>query len=272
MPDECTKVDILFVVDDSGSMADNQQSLVNSFPGFVAGIQANLANAESYHVGVVTSDAYYAGNEPGCQEIGDLVTKTGGPESSNMTCAPYSSGKRYMDDTEPDLAGKFACAAKPGSGGDDDERVMRGLLDALSPAKNAAGACNDGFSRPDALLVIVIITDEDDVAEPYGCDPGDPFGPNPCMTEGSGGDPDAWYQEVVSYKGGIPENIVVLSLIGRGPMSSCGAVVNSKVLGFTNRFDANGFVGDVCWSDYSTFFTDALPVVDMACQNFVPPG
>ena len=36
--DECTNVDILFVIDDSGSMADNQDQLIASFPGFIAGI------------------------------------------------------------------------------------------------------------------------------------------------------------------------------------------------------------------------------------------
>src|SRR5262245_18480268 len=38
----CPSVDILFVIDSSGSMADNQQSLVNSFPGFIAGVQSQL--------------------------------------------------------------------------------------------------------------------------------------------------------------------------------------------------------------------------------------
>jgi hypothetical protein len=178
---------------------------------------------------------------------------------------------RFIDPTEPMLGAKFACAAKPGSGGNDDEKVMRGLLDALSPAKGAAGECNEGFLRLDALLVVVIITDEDDAPEPYGCDPDDPFN-NPCDTVGSGGSPDEWYAELLSYKANLPENVVVLSLIGRGPMSSCGAVINSEVLGFTNRFGPNGFVGDVCWTDYSGFFTDALPVVDTACDNYVPPG
>lgn len=265
-PEECENVDVLFVIDSSGSMADNQQSLINSFPGFVDAIKAQLQYAKSYHVGVVTSDDYYY-NAAGCTKIGSLVRQTGGPESSNSTCAPYSSGKPYMDETEPDLAAKFACAAKVGSGGSDDERVARALLDATNPANSAPGACNDGFSRPDSLLVIVIVTDEDDV--PDVCN-GDPT-PCGCQTCGSGGDPSAWYDELVSHKQGIAQNIVVLSLLGQNAQNTCGAQIASKLIGFTNKFGENGYKGDVCATSYDGFFADVLPVLDQACRNYVPP-
>jgi hypothetical protein len=260
---ECTNVDLLFVVDNSASMADQQQSLIASFGGFVSGIQQRLAKAQSYHVGVVTSDAYYQ-NAAGCTAIGDLITQTSGLGSSNQNCAPFSSGARFMDSTEPNLTAKFACAAQVGVTGSDDERPMRSLLDAVSPQKNAPGACNAGFSRPDSLLVVVIITDEDDV--PDQCD-----GSGTCVTYGSGGDPDSWYAEIVAHKAGLAQNIVVLSLLGRKLDNTCGAVVASKLIGFTNRFGVNGHLGDVCATSYDQFFTDALPVIDVACQNYEPP-
>jgi hypothetical protein len=75
---------------------------------------------------------------------------------------------------------------------------------------------------------------------------------------------------VVAYKANIPENVVVLSLLGQTIDNTCGAVVASKLIGFTNRFGENGFTGDVCASSYDEFFTAALPVVDQACENFVP--
>ncbi|MCA9688760.1 MAG: hypothetical protein KC636_04075 [Myxococcales bacterium] len=262
--DECTNVDILFVIDDSASMADNQVSLINSFSGFVAGIKQQLSLAESYHVGVVTSDAYNF-NEPGCRQIGDLVTQTGGGNSSDAACAPFTSGKRYMDDSEPALTEKFACAAKVGTYGSDDERMMRAMLDALKPGKSAAGQCNDGFSRLDSLLVIVLITDEDDV--PENCDPVTDL----CDTYGSGGNKQEWYDELSNYRAHIAENVVVLSLFGKGPVSECGAVINSKIFGFTNLFGDNGYNGDVCAESYDEFFAAALPIIDVACENFVPP-
>jgi hypothetical protein len=268
--DECTNVDILFVIDDSGSMGDNQQSLIESFDGFVHGIQQNLSEAESYHIGVVTSEDYFE-NPQGCAEIGSLITQTGGPESSNAVCTPFTSGQRYLDETQGlTLTGKFACAAKVGAGGADDERMMRGMLNAVHPDAQLPGACNEGFSRVDSLLVIVLITDEDDVAE--NCDPNEYwYMPCGCQTCGSGGDKNEWYDELLAAKANVHENIVVLSLIGTSG-NPCGAVINSRILGFTNLFDDNGFVGDICADSYDAFFTEALPVIDVACENYVPVG
>ncbi len=59
----------------------------------------------------------------------------------------------------------------------------------------------------------------------------------------------------------------VLSLLGRRADNPCGAVVASRILGFTNRFGDNGYLGDVCASSYDGFFTDALPVIATACEQ-----
>ncbi len=269
--DSCTNVDILFVIDDSSSMGDNQQSLVASFPGFVAGIEASLQNAGSVHIGIVTSDDY-AFNDPSCRHIGDLVTQTGGFDASGQVCGPFASGGRYLDEGEPDLASKFACAAKVGSQGNDDEKVMRGLLNALRPELNApdSGACNAGFARDDSLLVIVLISDEDDVPEPYMCDPNDAFD-NPCDTVGSTGTPDEWKAELGGYKSNLDTNVVVLALVGLAGDNACGAVPASKLIGFANRFGANGYTDDVCAASYDQFFAAALPIIDQACEDYVPP-
>jgi len=258
----CRAVDVLFVVDDSASMSDQQASLIASFPGFVRGMREQLGSAPSFHVGVATSDAYRA-NAPGCTAIGDLVTQTGGGGASNTSCGPFNSGGRFMSDAEPDLSARFACAAQVGTGGDDDERVMRALLDAVSPARNAPGACNAGFVRPDSLLVIVLISDEDDVRD--GCT--DESGFERCESYGSGGLPDDWFAEISEHRD--PASVVVLSLIGRRAGNPCGAVVASRLLGFARRFGDNGYVGDVCAESYDTFFREALPVIGDACVNLI---
>lgn len=257
---ECKKVDVLFVIDDSGSMADNQQSLIASFPAFIDGMRRKLANAQDYHIGVVTSDAYNH-NEAGCAAIGSLVNKTGGPKSSGRSCGPFEGGGRYLISTDSRLGERFACAAQVGVGGSDDERMARGLLGALSPA---TARCNAGFRRPDALLVVVMITDEDDV--PDGCDNN-----GVCLSYGSGGTPDDWYAELLKYER-RPENVVMLSLLGRRADNACGAVPASRLMRLTNKFGASGFLGDVCAASYGAFFESALPVVQKACQVFVPVG
>jgi hypothetical protein len=255
---ECRAVDVLFVIDDSASMADQQAALIASFDGFVAGTRERLANALDFHVGVVSTDDY-AGNEAGCREIGDLVTQTGGIESSDRACGPFGSGARYLDNLDTQLASRFACIAQLGVGGNDDERVARALLNAIQPDR----PCNAGFLRPDALLVVVIITDEDDLRD--GCDGSSGF--ETCQSYGSGGLPDDWFAELSSVRD--PASVVVLSLIARRGDNPCGAVPAARILGFTNRFGDNGFLGDVCASSYDEFFTQSLPVIATACENLI---
>ncbi|HVI01980.1 MAG TPA: hypothetical protein VM869_24875, partial [Enhygromyxa sp.] len=54
LEDGCSKVDFLFVIDNSISMGDEQQNLETSFPEFIATIQSQVV--EDYHVMVVDTD------------------------------------------------------------------------------------------------------------------------------------------------------------------------------------------------------------------------
>ncbi len=251
----CPDVDVLFVVDNSGSMADKQARLASSFPGFASAILTRLPSAKSIHVGVVATSRYYSGRPGGC-----LVTTTSGPQSTNAACVV---GTPYLDARQPDFASRFACVAKVGSGGDDDEIPMKNLLGALSTENNAPSGCNAGFLRPEALLVVVVITDEDDVRD-ADCDPFTGGG-----TCGSGGTPEEWAETVVAAKGGHPENVVVLSLVSR-TAGACSNAVTVNVSSFTKRFPTHA-IGDVCDAAYDAFFAGSLPVVDKACASFVPP-
>jgi hypothetical protein len=263
----CTKVDLLFIIDNSGSMADEQDNLSTSFAGFINGIQTQLVDADDYHVGVITTDAY-TGNAAGCTAMGNLVTKTAGVDSSNATCTPFVDGMRFMTQND-DLITKFSCAAKPGTEGNGDEKPMDAVRAALSPAQNGVGACNEGFLRSDALLVLVFITDEEDDHENIIF-----------VTGGSQGEPIDWFNDIVAVKSGIEQNVVVLSLVGHPKPNFCpadqwdgfdGAEIATRIIQFTNMF-TNGFVGDACAPDYGPIFTDAISVIDSACDNFEPPG
>ena len=238
VPDACTKVDVLFVIDNSQSMAGEQANLVAAFPGFASGMQTALESAESYHVGVVTSDSY-SGNGGTCQGVGHLVNRP--------SCGAHASGYRWFDETEPDLASMFACEASVGTGGDNDERQMDAAMRAIGPIYATPGDCNEFFIREDALLVIVFITDEPD--------------------RDSSGSPQDWFDAIVEAKGGIEENIVVLPTV---PKSGC-ADAASDIEAFTQLF-TNHAIGDICAGGYDTFFTDAIDEIDTACDMFVPPG
>src|SRR5262249_2164080 len=144
--------------------AEEQVNLVNSFPGFIAAIQSTLDSVKEYNVGVVTTDAYFANTQvPGCSVLGGLVTRTGGFSSSNVVCGPADAGNNFMTQDD-DLDVTFACAAQVGTEGDGIEQPMQAMINAIDPDGMLAqpGACNEGFIREDALLVLVVITDEYD--------------------------------------------------------------------------------------------------------------
>ncbi|PRP93641.1 hypothetical protein ENSA7_80690 [Enhygromyxa salina] len=269
----CELVDLLFVIDNSGSMNDEQVNLVGSFPGFITEIQTQLADADSYHVGVITTDEYEYND--GCQDEGAMVIATGGADSSHAVCGPYADGHTYMTEND-DLDVAFSCAAKVGTDGDGDERPMQTMQAALSKDMVEPGGCNEGFLRDDALLVIVIISDEEDDHELDGC--------TQKAHPGSSGDPADWYEDVIAAKDGVEENIVVLSLIGpTGPdpevcpmLDKCvggsdGAEIAERIVAFTTMF-TNGFVGQICAPSYAGFFAEAVGVISTACENFVPIG
>jgi hypothetical protein len=266
----CRAVDLLFVIDNSGSMEDEQANLISSFPGFIDAMKDQLSEDLGYHVGITTSDLY-AGNVD-CPFEGALITQTAGGGASNAPCGPYASGARYMTESD-DLAAKFSCAGQVGIEGDGDERPMQTMLAALANP----GGCNDGFLRDDALLVVVIITDEEDDHEQVGCtgtvnvDPSD----------GSAGEPDQWFDQLVAFKGGDERKVVVLSLVGPQGLAACpelqkceggivGAEVAGRIIDFTERF-TYGFVGPVC-EPYGPFFSDAISSIVTACDDFTPVG
>ena len=255
-PGRCDAVDLLFVIDNSGSMADEQGNLIASVPGFIDGIAERLGVSTDYHVGVVSTDEADF-NADGCQEIGALVTRTGGDLSSDADCGPYIDGTTFMTPRD-DLEASFACAARLGIDGNGLERPMDALLSALHPADALMG-CNQDFLRDEALLVIVLITDEEDF-------------------EDSAGDPVSWYESVVEAKNGDEDRVVVLSLVGHPKPNDCiptqwtgmmGAEIATRLLQFTSIFPY-GYVGDICSADYEPFFAEATEHIDTVCS--LPAG
>ena len=254
----CRKVDFLFVIDDSGSMGDDQANLAAEFPDFITGIQATLEDVDEYQVGVVSTDAYPY-NAGGCNVLGGLIVQTGGDQSSNSVCGPYAAGDNFMTEMD-DLDSKFACAARVGVEGDPYERPMNAMEAAVRKDNGGPGECNEGFIRDDALLVIVIITDEWD-------------GPNDPEGLGSTGDAMSWYNTVVAAKAGIPENVVVLALHHIPGMCDPPEVFynGQHIISFVTLFGPNGFLGCIT-GDFGAIFGEATAIIEEACNNFTPPG
>jgi len=271
----CKKVDFLFVIDSSGSMMFEQDALLRSFPGFIDAIVEKV-ELDDFHVMAIDAGKM---DKAGCDGVlGAGQTKSGEGDDCGLV-----GEHRYATQAQPDLEQAFSCAANRGDMGTDNEQTMLAMTEAVGPL-SAAGQCNEGFVRDDAILVITVITDEED-------DPGDTGGfwtadgecTNVDEDANSPGGPGVWYDAVVAAKHGDPEAVVVLALIGDCDLNGectgmkldyegiIGAEPAPRIRDFAQRFQY-GQVGPVCVDDYAPFFRAAVDQIDLACDEFVPPG
>jgi hypothetical protein len=131
-------VDILLVVDNSGSMIDEQIKLAANFDSF---IEQFLEAEVDYQIGVVTTDM----SDP--TQSGRLMGET----------------KLISSDMGVDLAREtFQDNVRVCATGSGFERGLAAAEAALSEDFLAAGGPNEGLMRDDAALSIVFVSDEDD--------------------------------------------------------------------------------------------------------------
>lgn len=128
------EVDVLFVVDNSCSMAEEQTKLRDNFPIFM---EFFLDSGLDWHIGITTTDTV--------ADRGHLERR---------------AGYRYLDPSVSDPIGIFSQMANLGTNGSPDERGRRAAWLALTdPAKSGQ---NNGFYRDDASLHIIVVSDEPD--------------------------------------------------------------------------------------------------------------
>jgi hypothetical protein len=143
------KVDVLWVIDNSGSMSPLQTRLANNFGAFIGDMQAKNFD---FKISVTTTDSYKA--DP------TLV----GYNSGNAWMAKFRDGTDATSHTgiftiiptTPSLQSVFITNATQGIGGSGDERAFSSFRTALNSPMNA------GFLRSDSFLAVVILSDEDD--------------------------------------------------------------------------------------------------------------
>lgn len=126
------QIDILFDVDDSCSMSNDQSNLANNFNSFVR--WASTLQVD-FHIGVITTDATRG---RGCLR--------GTP--------------KFLTPQTPSLTTVFARNVRVGTSGSASERGLETSRQALTAP--ALTGCNNGFYRQNASLSIVYISDEPD--------------------------------------------------------------------------------------------------------------
>jgi hypothetical protein len=192
-------VDILFVIDNSRSMGAEQAKLAANFAAFIEVLEAQDVQA-NYRIGVTTTDngnpwcpsetTPEAGQMvlSSCKNrLGDFVTDE--VDARDAACNDICSlgedalviqptrthldenfvRRPWLEDIDGarnlvagvDMADAFACFGPQGIRGCGFESPLESMYLALSRAK-AKDEAEYGFLRPDALLAIVIVTDEVD--------------------------------------------------------------------------------------------------------------
>ncbi len=190
----CKDLDLLFVVDNSPSMGTKGQVLLAAVLAFGNVLTPTLREACSIHLGLVTTDDYLY-NPPGCQTLGALVQA----DTAGNPCV-FAEGLPYATEADLENPANLACLFGVGTDGSGDERPMDAVFSIFKASLNQG--CNAGFHRKDAILAVVIATDEDD-------DDNDQQG-----HDGSTDFDEAFWPSVLTnFKGGV-EDLYVLGLLG----------------------------------------------------------
>ncbi len=128
-------VDVLWVIDNSCSMRDEQESLVSNFPSFM---QYFLSSGLDYHLGVITLDVDTNSDSGRLREV---------------------DGRKFIDASTEDPVDTFSRVATVGTDGSGIEKGRGAVFLALESLRDSANA---GFYRDDAAIHTVVITDEGD--------------------------------------------------------------------------------------------------------------
>ncbi|HUU02600.1 MAG TPA: choice-of-anchor D domain-containing protein [Myxococcota bacterium] len=141
--------DVLFVVDCSGSMGDDQQNLADNFGAFINwAINLDV----DFHLGVVATDVdnmnAWSGTPPRQITSGILVNTDSTP--------------KIITSQTPDFIGRFQDNVRLGDSCSNHEAGLEGAWIALSEPFVSDPEANLGFLREDAKLYIIILSDEPD--------------------------------------------------------------------------------------------------------------
>ncbi|MEM9068353.1 MAG: hypothetical protein AAGE52_07595 [Myxococcota bacterium] len=235
-------VDLLLVIDNSRSMAAGQERLAEALPELVRALSTgqrmpggpvSFDPVTDMHIGVVTTDLGSGGFLlSGCEESDDGVLITAVDGSAPGTCPTSLPPFLDLGSGIATLQDESVCKVQQGSMGCGFEQPLEAMLKAVTPSTsptrflpddpgNADGA-NAGFLREDSVLVVLVLTDEEDcsVQNPQLHDPGADLGDLNLRCV-SFHDTPGFYRSTGRYVDGLqalrpgsPERVVFAGLVG----------------------------------------------------------
>ncbi|MEZ4430692.1 MAG: hypothetical protein R3A51_23695 [Nannocystaceae bacterium] len=241
----CERLDLLFVIDGSGSMDEEQKALqgLDGQPPVIAeftdALIAALGDVESFHVGVVST-------EPGRAV---LHTHRDFPlfDESPATDCGLPDGQRWLVGPSPTLAEDFACIAA----------TKTTMVEV--PARNAGEALADpssaGFVRDDSLLIVVVLTDEDEQSSSVS-----DLQLRAQLLEAVDGDLDRLIFLSIAADQGVYEQPKTTC---KGPYGH--AVPGRRLASVAYSLRERGFTQDICGGSLASTFTSLLEEVISVC-------
>jgi hypothetical protein len=140
-------VDILWVIDNSGSMQSSQTNLTNNFNSF---IQDFVTLKYDFRMATTTTDTWFE------QYNGNSLYSSRWRVGNRTGGTPTNSGVFVMNKNTPSLNSVFTTNANVGINGNGDERAFSSLKRSLDNTANA------DFRRSNAFLAVIIVSDEED--------------------------------------------------------------------------------------------------------------
>lgn len=249
----CNKMDILFVIDNSGSMSEEQENLVQNFPRFIEVLNNFKNGALDYRVAVTTTSfrTELLGIPLGQAAQGALL------KAGTMT-------NPWLSRTDPNVAATFTELATVGLGGSGQEQPLRAARAAVTD--RVADGANKDFLREDALLAVVILTDEEDDSKEAQMGGGSLPLPGAAMSVADvvaafdmvKGERSRWATAVIAGD----EDPTCDSQFGNAKYAP-------RLLDFVEQTGKNGVFSSICEGDLSLSIEDALKTFSLACDDFV---
>ncbi|MEM6956643.1 MAG: hypothetical protein AAF645_13200 [Myxococcota bacterium] len=282
--DTCQKMDILFVVDDSGSMAEEQGNLATNFPRFVEVLnefRTDAGNPLDYRVAVTTTGkdltTEIVFGLPG-QPPQSMTIMEDGPSGRLLQPAECGMTQPWIDSVDPDVTGKFSCLANVGTSGSGTEMPL--LMTQFAVADRVADNSNRAFFRNDALLAVIILTDEDDCSRPEDTlrlevDFSNPVaGADICNADAPTITPIGQVLAALDSAKGDRGRWAMSVIAGPGP-GTCSsrfgdATEATRLQEFVRQAGENAVFSSICDGDLAGSLETALNTFNVACQNFPP--
>lgn len=221
---EAGKVDVLLVVDNSGSMQPYQEKLSTNFENFLE----YFTGFVDYRIGVITSTIENPSAAGACSQADiDAI-----PDGGELV------GGTWISAEDADGAERFADLVQVGTCGGGYEMGLETALLALTPPM--ANDANEGFLREDAYLSIIFVTDEED---------------------SSPGTTNEYINAFRDVKGVTARDVFNASALVVTDEADCteeqldaGASENIRMVDVAEQ--TNGVVGSICSGDFATIVTE----------------